>query len=44
MDVSVPSKPCTDAGLKMFGMVWEYKTWDEAKEFCDDKVGSNARP
>eukprot|EP00116_Pleurobrachia_bachei_P009656 sb/3469918/ len=38
VDVSVPSMPCiADTGLQMFAMVWEYKTWDEAKDFCEEK-------
>ena len=38
VDVSVPSEPCSDPKLQMFGMVWQYKSWDDALQFCQDKV------
>lgn len=37
VDVSVPSEPCTNLALQMFGMVWQQKTWDDALKFCLDK-------
>ena len=38
VDISVPSEPCSDPKLQMFGMVWQYKSWDDALQFCKDKV------